>query len=224
MLNLKKIDWLALLALHNAVRLHGDAIHLYKDQRYSSAFQLSVISQEEIGKAHIASDFVWHSRVDGRYPLNLEKEIIDLLYKHPVKQGAFLRNSDFGFSLLTTKQGRKIYDGVFNGELENQKQNATYVGLTKTNKKPNIKGKVLQPTITRLKAQKQITIVNDYLIHMTSGHIIGSHELDITDVKRVLNRRLMKELLHDWKVISPGIKTWLINAKKFAKENKIRPF
>ncbi|MBI2410173.1 AbiV family abortive infection protein [Candidatus Kaiserbacteria bacterium] len=67
MLNLEKIDWLALAALDNAIRLHKDAISLYRDQRYPSSFLLSVLSQEEIGKAHMASDFVWHSRVDGRY-------------------------------------------------------------------------------------------------------------------------------------------------------------
>lgn len=35
MINLRKIDWLALSALDNAIRLHGDAISLYRDQRYS---------------------------------------------------------------------------------------------------------------------------------------------------------------------------------------------
>lgn len=44
-INLKKLDRMELLAFQNGLRLHRDAILLYKEKRYPSAFYLSVLSQ-----------------------------------------------------------------------------------------------------------------------------------------------------------------------------------
>lgn len=222
MINLKKIDWLSLLALNNAVRLHGDAIALYKDGRYPSSFLLSVLSQEEIGKAHLASDFVWHSRIDGRYTPAEEEKFLGLLYRHPFKQGAFLRHSNKGIFLLKTKKGRKIYQDMFNGVLELEKQKSAYVGMKRKGGKIDLKGPILNPyQISRKKAEKQISMVHDYFVDSCVGIIAGQYEFDISDIKRVMNRRFYKELKKEWP-ISKDNKKWIKNVEKFLKENHMK--
>lgn len=92
MLNLKKLEKISYLAFNNALRLHHDSIYLFNDDRYPSAYFLSVLAQEELGKMSIIDDFNWHSRVDGRMP-KFEEEWLKLLYKHSYKQTAFIRHS-----------------------------------------------------------------------------------------------------------------------------------
>jgi len=226
--NLDKIDWLSLAAFNNAVRLHGDALALYKQGRYPSSFQLSVLSQEEIGKAHIASKFVYTSKsmmADGhKFTPQEEKDFLELMYKHPIKQGYFLSTSSPGMNMLFRSKGRKIYKSVFEGKTEVEKQNATYVSLQKKNKKLNVNGRVLQPNVSRSKAEQQITIVNDYLIEACIGHIFASQDFEISNIKRVLNRRLLKELKRDWRYSSIGTREYVRNSLAFAKSHKIKLF
>jgi AbiV family abortive infection protein len=92
MLNVNKLEKISYLVFENALRLHYDSIHLFKDDRYPSAYFLSVLSQEKLGKMNIIDDFIWHTRVDGRMP-KFEEEWLKLLHKHPQKQTAFIRHS-----------------------------------------------------------------------------------------------------------------------------------
>lgn len=218
MVNLDKLDRMALLALDNALRLHFDAVALYRQQKHPSAFLLSVLSQEEIGKAHMISDFVWRSW-EHRFEEKEEEEFLGLLYKHPLKQGAFLRNSDRGMKLLTTESGRKIYEDVFNGALEAKKQEAAYVGLRKEKGKIDIKGKVNCPIkISRAATEKQISHIHDYLVDTCAGVIADQYELDISDIKRIYNRRLYKQLRSRWP-ISRRTEKWIHKLEVFLREN-----
>jgi AbiV family abortive infection protein len=223
MINLKKLQRMSLLALDNAIRLHGDALSLYKDQRYPSAFLLSVLSQEEIGKAHMISRYVWSCKETG-HDASMEKLFLDNLYKHPLKQGAFLSNSNKGFALLKTEKGRKIYQGVFSGELESKKQTATYVGLRKIKKVVDVKGRIQRPhQITRKQTHTQVSNIHDYLVDACVGIIADQYDFEIDDIKRVFNRRLYKQLRLSWSVTDPTIKEWIINATKFLKKEKMKP-
>jgi len=94
-INLKKLDRMELLAFQNGLRLHRDAILLYKNKSYPSAFYLSVLSQEEFGKAEMIGDFVFHSRTDGRATDEQEEKWAQSLYRHPLKQNSFLWHSPF---------------------------------------------------------------------------------------------------------------------------------
>ncbi|MBY0539695.1 AbiV family abortive infection protein [Patescibacteria group bacterium] len=216
MANLRKLNWFALSALHNAVRLHGDAIYLYQNQRYPSAFLLSVLSQEEIGKALMISNYIF-SNSEGGIPSEYETEWLKLLYKHPHKQAVFLTGA---FDLIL-KRNWGIQGSVFDGALETKKQNATYVSLQKRAKKIDIKGKVLQPNIKRATAEKQITLINDYLLNASAGQITKTFGLEIDDINRVLNRKLLKELKRDWKKRGAHIKKRLQMFKEFSKKYNI---
>lgn len=229
MVNLNKIDRLALMALKSAIRLHRDAIYLYKGKRYPAAFLLSVLSQEEIGKAHIAASFVWtsrdyQSRKDGSgLTPKEEKDFLDLLYKHPTKQGSFLSNSHRGMSLLFTEKGRKTYKGVFEGELEAQKQKAAYVGLKRYKNKIDLKGKILTPAlITQKHAFMQICGIHDSLVDTCVGIIADQYNFDISNIKQVFNRSLYKKLIALWSVSGKDTKNWIQNIERFLKKEKMK--
>ena len=55
--NLRKIDRMAVLAFKNSLRLHEDAIILFNKHRFPSAYTLSVLSLEELGKYFSLEDF-----------------------------------------------------------------------------------------------------------------------------------------------------------------------
>lgn len=218
-MNLEKLDRLSLAAFRNAVRLHLDAISLYRDKRYPSAFLLSVLSQEEIGKAHMISNFVASSKDSNGYPEKMEKEFLELLYKHPLKQGAFLRYSSTGVSMLSTKKGRQLYEGVFNGSLEGEKQKATYASLKKKGKVVDIKGSIISPNkITREKSEKQISRIHDSLVDSCAGIIADSYDFEIPGIKKVLNRRTYKRLRNLWPIHSEETRQWVKKIKRFLKE------
>lgn len=227
MVNLAKIDWLALLAMDNAIRLHGDALALFREGRYPSAFLLSVLAQEEIGKAHTASKFVWLSkdRFDRPFTEKEQEEFVSLLYKHPHKQSAFLTNSSIGMSLLGTEKGRKMHQDVFNGSLEAEKQKATYVGLKRYRGKIELKGHVSQPLrkVSRDKADKQISMVHDHLVDACVGIISNQYDYEISNIKRVFNRRLYKQLIRERPVRNRSTKKWIKNIEKFLHKEKMKP-
>lgn len=65
-INLRKIDKMAGLSFENGLRLHFDSIVLFNSKSSPSAFFLSVLAIEEIGKSFLLTDFLFHSRIDGR--------------------------------------------------------------------------------------------------------------------------------------------------------------
>ena len=62
--NSHKIERMSVLALKNAIRLHSDSVVLFNNRSYPSAFFLSVLALEEIGKTFQLMDFYYHSQVD----------------------------------------------------------------------------------------------------------------------------------------------------------------
>lgn len=54
-----KVAKMAAFAFQNGIRLHKDAILLYKNKSYPSAIQISILSQEEIGKAFLLEDYIF---------------------------------------------------------------------------------------------------------------------------------------------------------------------
>ena len=119
--NLRKMDRMGVLSFENALRLHEDSILLFKRQRFPSAYALSVLSLEEIGKYFIIEDFVWHSRIDGRYPPEWEQKIVGLTYNHRHKQNRFASHVDL--PMFAKRAIKDIYDG----KVENKKQDSIYV-------------------------------------------------------------------------------------------------
>ncbi len=196
MLNLNKLDRMAYLSLENALRLHEDAILLFNNGRYASAFAISIISQEEIGKMHIINNFVWHSRIDGRM-IEMEDDWLKLLYKHPHKQSTFITHSPV--SNYSSKNFYKFQEEISNGKLESQKHNALYVGFERPKGKIKSEGKIKHPfSVTERTAKDQIGKINDYLLVMGIGVIHTYYSLDEAPVESLFTRKLIKSLAKKW--------------------------
>lgn len=152
--NLRKMDRLGVLSFENALRLHEDSIVLFKRQRFPSAYALSVLSLEEIGKYFIIEDFVWHSRIDGRYPPEWEQNIVCLAYNHRHKQNRFAHHVDL--PMFAKRAIKDIYDG----KVEKKKQDAIYVGLPRRGKHVDLKAKIINPSrLSERQARNQITLL-----------------------------------------------------------------
>src|SRR5258707_4956482 len=90
-LNLRKLQHLAGQSLRNAIQLHCDSVLLYKHKSFSSAFFISVIAMEELGKAYWVDHFVFYSK-DVRADNELETAWVNALHSdHRAKQLSFLR-------------------------------------------------------------------------------------------------------------------------------------
>ncbi len=197
MLNLRKLSRIAFLAFGNALRLHSDAITLYKAGRYPSAYLLSVIAQEELGKMHIVNDFVWRAKTEGQVE-GFEDKWLELLYKHQSKQYAFLRNSPLNSPF--SKKGLAITEGICRGSLEEMKHNSVYVGLRKHKGRVDKNGKVRHPhQIKKGITHSQITKINDYLLVVGIGIIYGQFDLDNGKVESILkNKKFLKAIRSNW--------------------------
>lgn len=202
-MNLKKLDKMGGLAFRNAIRLHLDSIKLFKAKSYPSAYLLSILSQEELGKAFSLEDYVFYERTTpGRSSYQhleehkkFEREYIGLLYKHPWKQAGFMRFLEGSYTPSMWKRLEK----VGKGDLEAAKQKATYVGLKKKNGKPNLSGKIDSPfEFNKSTALNQITKINDSLIKLVVGQILGYYGYDNEKIVMQLSRRLYRKLITQW--------------------------
>jgi AbiV family abortive infection protein len=119
--NLTKISKMEYLTFRNALRLHLDSIHLFGIRSFPSSFFISVLAQEELGKATILSDFVYHSEADGPMGLDWEKKWLEMIYYHKIKQGAFQSNAMYDLP-------KDFVTALSNGKLERLKQSSVYVG------------------------------------------------------------------------------------------------
>jgi AbiV family abortive infection protein len=90
-INLNKVDKMAGLSFENGLRLHFDSIILFKNQSYPSAHFLSVLAIEEIGKAFLLEDFLWHSLIDGRMEQEWEARFLEGVFSHRFKQSSFAK-------------------------------------------------------------------------------------------------------------------------------------
>lgn len=202
-----------LASFKNGLRLHLDAIHLYKNKSYPSAFFISILSQEEIGKAYWLGEFIYQSIASGRMEAEWEEKYINQIYNHKFKQGFLKSNSwDLSHSAPALKALQKIYDG----DLETLKHNAVYVGLKKNRGKIDLNSKIINPLKTnRTMAEAQITTINDFLLVDIKGIKKGYYSYDNEMVIKLLNGHLTKKLNKLWKVRSKKARNIL---KKFDSE------
>lgn len=191
--NLSKIEHIAELAFKNSLRLHYDSISLFRLKSYPSAYYLSIIVLEELGKLCILEDFCYHSRVDGLI-LN-EKELQDFfrsIYSHKIKQNWFL-------SYWRDLFPKRYVSNIYNRKIESEKQHSLYVGLKKNGKHINIKGRIYLPSrIKYKKAKEQITLINDFLLSLILGVKKGIYMVDSLSVEKLLHRRLSSKLEKIW--------------------------
>ena len=208
-INLNKVDKMAGLSFENGLRLHFDSILLFENKSYPSAYFLSVLAIEEIGKAFLIEDFLWHSLCDGRMEKEWEEKFLERIYFHTAKQSSFARTFD---SPIATSRFFKL---LYKGELEIFKQNSVYVGLARNKRKVNLKSRTNNPLkIDQTKAQKQITNVNDCLLEFTLGVIEQVYGVDSSCIENLLNKRLLSKLKGKWSLVGSKTKTRLKKLEK----------
>jgi len=174
---LRKIQRIATASFKNAVRLHEDAIFLFKNDRIPSALQMSALSIEEIGKYFMFEDVWWHNRTGGIWSIEDMQQFLRGGYSHTSKQSWFASHVDSPF---VSKQLIRILQ---TGELENIKQKATYVGMPRKGKNINFDKRLTSPKQTsRHRTEDFITMVNDYIIELAVGTRKGFYSLDIPEI------------------------------------------
>jgi len=175
---LRKIQRIATASFKNAVRLHEDAILLFKKERIPSGLLMSALSIEEIGKYFMFEDVWWHNRTGGIWSIQDMQQFLRGVYSHTSKQSWFAGQAHYGpFSV--SKPLLKILE---TGELENIKQKATYVGMPRKGKNINFDTPLTSPKQTsRHRAEDFITMVNDYIIELAVGTRKGFCSLDIPE-------------------------------------------
>ena len=202
MRSLKKVGRISRSAFLNALRLHKDSIFLFNRHSYPTAFQLSIIAQEEIGKSFLMEEHIFQAIGinDGNKGL-LDEITIKAMFSHRVKQGWFSRQAD-DFFKYHGKKYPAIIRLISSGKLEEMKQNATYVGLTKNNGKADPKGKIIIPEkrIKEKDAVKMITRVNDYVIDLIEGVRRGVYCIDSEELNEIMLLDTAHELERLWPI------------------------
>lgn len=195
--NLNKIARMGVLAFENSLRLHRDAILLFNHNRFPSAYTLSILSLEELGKYYLLEDFVWHSLGNGRLNPQEERKFISSIYIHRSKQGVFV---------FFPEVAKKLKKQILSGELEKSKQDSIYIGF---HKKIDLQGKISIPMsrISKKKAEKQITFVNDFIICLALGVIKGFYSVDICELEELLTYDLISQLKGLWPIMSASAKS-----------------
>lgn len=155
-----KLDRIATESLRNSLRLHFDAILLFNNESFPSAFQMSVLSLEELSKAKWVEHYIYSSETNSGYPdETFEQEWLKLLYQHPSKQWNFIARETINYS-------PKFISFVQNRKLEEKKQNSIYVGLARSKGKIDVSSRVSTPwRIKKKDAAQLISLINsEYLI------------------------------------------------------------
>lgn len=206
-----KLARMEILAFKNGLRLHFDAIQLFRLKSYPSAYFLSVLALEEFGKAEAIAHFLFYWAESSLSEEQLQ-EWFGALYKHPFKHHAFYRGR---LPMGSLKRLQSALDKV--GMIEMLKQSSVYVGLPRNKKLVNLKGKINNPfKVTRAKATQQITVVNDYLIELTMGQIHKHYGIDNEGIQRLLNRPFLAKLFKAWSNKGSEIKRQITKIEKWA--------
>ena len=212
MINHNKILKLQTLSFKNALRLHCDSILLFNNKSFPSAYAMSILALEELGKMYLFDDFLFHRATN---QVGTETQItrwLQLMYNHKWKQCKF---ASWHWADLPAR----IIRIIESGDLDLAKQNALYVGLPKVRGKPLLKGRINSPfKISETKAAKQITTINDILLELVLGVIKGTYSLEIDHVDTLFTWELYQSLENHWEHRSKA--TAKILAKLIALEDE----
>ena len=192
--NLKKLERLEAITFKNALRLHFDSILLYKNKSYPSAYFLSILALEELGKVSLLDHFIFNAIVNGRMDSEIEILILGQMYQHRPKQIWFANDAE----VLLPK---RVWKEIRSGSMELCKQNSVYVGLNRKNRKLDPKSKIISPLkLKRKKAKEKITVVNDYLLILITRYIGGfGTSIENYIIDKMLNKHLLSKLTRLWK-------------------------
>jgi len=210
---LRKIQRIAIASFENAVRLHEDAILLFKTGRIPSALLMSALSVEEIGKYFMYEDVWWHNRTGETWSIQDMQQFLRGVYSHTSKQSWFARQVHYSpFFVL-----KPLLRVLETGELENIKQKATYVGMPRKGKNINFDKRLTSPKQTsRRLAEDFITMVNDYIIELAVGTRKGFYILDISEIDDWLAElETERHFLELWPLMGKAMKKSLEKMRRY---------
>jgi AbiV family abortive infection protein len=190
-LSTRKLNALQYACLQNALRLHFDSVLLAKGRSFASAFAISVIASEELGKAFGMAEIIFQAGFDkGRLHAEDSKLVRALLSDHKLKQGWFV-SSFFGILDPKAKAVLRRYQ-----DIQRAKNNAIYAGVRKGNHQ------IVRPfLISASKAKQQIRTVNNALIDSVEGTLNGTYGYEDVADHVFRSRRLLNKLLRAAKTV-----------------------
>lgn len=217
MASVAKFEEMAGWAFENGIRLHSDATAAYDRQSYATAYQLSLIASEEIGKAILLEDYVWNSWVNGWDDKNSKDYLLNIFSSHRTKQRVFARHANEFLQRHSARNASALITPLVKGLGERDKQDSTYVGLTRTKSgKLDINGRIILPRLFAqpAKAKSQITLNSDFLIVYISGFLRGIYGTDCYSMAVIMDKDTLEILEDIWKVRGALAKQILKEHKK----------
>ncbi|WP_196786283.1 AbiV family abortive infection protein [Burkholderia vietnamiensis] len=181
--NLSLYKWkkLGKEALLNSLRLHRDAILLFKSNSFPSAFQLSVLSLEEFAKAKWIEHYYYSSITNcGFEEVESEQGWLKLLYIHLEKQYAFVARDMLEYP-------PSLVEFIKSGGLERRKQQAVYVGLDRDRKTVLTKNRISLPSSVKQKEVKRmISWINGEFIFIHKSLTLYEQHFGIKEMDDVM--------------------------------------
>ena len=190
-----KLEKLQLLAFENCLKVHQDSIMLFKSGSYSTAYFLSVIALEEMGKVLWIDETIFQTRVSDM-DRDGQEFYLKSIFHHTHKQGIFVH--ELGLDL--PKSFLKL---IKDKALETKKQNSLYIGLPKKGKDINWNGKIIIPkAISKNAVYKPITMLNDLLLELILGCIKRTTSVDGELMFNAMDRKMYYRLMFNWEHMS----------------------
>jgi AbiV family abortive infection protein len=185
----RKLNDLQYACLQNALRLHFDSVLLAKGRSFASAFAISVIASEELGKAFGIAEIIFQAGFDkGRLHAEDTKFVKALLSDHKLKQGWFV--SSF-LDIFGPKDVLRRYQTI-----QSAKNNAIYAGVRTGNHQ------IVRPfLVSASKAKQQIRTVNNALMDSVEGTLNGTYCYEGVAEEVFRSHRLLNKLLRAAKAV-----------------------
>lgn len=217
MISNKKLARIGELSFKNAIRLHKDSILLYKKGSFASAYFLSVLAMEELGRVHMIEKTSLNPLVE-----EWEQPFLKMLYDHSMKQGYFYTHSYFYSWFDGSAKHKAFIESIGKGGLERTKQESVYVGLPRSKKTVDTKGRLSNPLkVTEKKASDQITIISDEILSRAFGHIYQIYGIDNPLVTQYFTRSFFNQTQKLWSLKSTKARNHFKKiVSKFIKEDK----
>lgn len=213
---LRKVRRVAVASFENAVRLHEDAVLLYKEDRIPSSMHTSVLSIEEIGKYFMHEDVCFHNRVDRKWSVSEIQEFLASSYSHIAKHQWFIGQMEF-------RASKPLIKLLYKGQLERIKQMAIYVGFPRRGKFADMEKRLCTPFSTSKKLAEQfITLVNDFFVELSLGVRKGVYILDIPEIDDWLaTAEFERYFVELWPKMQPAIRRRVLDLRRLRDDEEM---
>ena len=176
-------------ALRNAIALLQDAIWLYEQGRFGSAYYMATTSAEEVGKCLIANDCVFNWTIN-QTDIHWTVKWLQMSLSHVRKQVKFARET-------IEKMPVDFVKLVLNQQLDAVKQRSLYVDIDLRSKGRHFR--VTTPSrVTEPAARRQIALVHEGICDMIRGSVEYYYTYEIGDRIAPLNRKTLNYVKKMW--------------------------